>query len=115
MGEELARAAVAALYFVTDKHGAILLAGGLQSLCEFGGSHAYAAHALYALEDTCAHITFGKFVFPCLQVVERQIGDVVVVVDGGDDLRVVGHFHCQRCAAVEGFLCGKHASAAVVE
>ena len=54
-----------------------------------------AAHALDALDDAGADIALGQFLPPDLQIVEGQIGGVAVGVDGGDDLRVVGHLYGQ--------------------
>lgn len=45
MGKKAAATPVAALYFITDEHGAALVAGTAQTLHELGGSQADAAHS----------------------------------------------------------------------
>ena len=115
MGEELAAAAVAALYLVADEQGLVFGAGCAERLSEIGLYHPDAAHALDALDDAGAHVAFGQLGLPGGDVVDGQVGDVMVGVDGGDDFRVVGHFDGERGAAVEGFLCREHPCAPVVE
>ena len=115
MREELAAAAVATLYLVADEDGVVLVAKLTKCLQEVGLHHADAAHALYALHDAGTHIALLYLAFPRPYVVERQIGDVSVSIDWRDDFRVVRCLDGQRGAAVEGFLQGEDAGAAVEE
>ena len=102
--EELSRTAVAALYLVADKDGAVALAGGSKTLRKLRCRHLYAADALYALYDDGAHIALVQLFLPCGEVVERQVGNVSAVVDGGYYLRVICHLHRKRSATVESLL-----------
>ena len=115
VGEELAAAAVSALYLVADECRSRLLAGLAQPLGELGGEHAHASYALYALYDAGADIALPQLGLPGGQVVDGQEGDVLAVVDGGHYLGVVGHLHGQRRAPVEGLPDGQYPLAAVLE
>ena len=115
VGEEAAGTAVAALYLVADEHRARLVARLAQALHEFRRGQADAAHALDALDDDGAHIALGQFPAEGLQVVEGQVSDMPVGVDGRDNLGIVRGLHRQRRAPMEGFLKGEHPGAPVVE
>ena len=95
VGKEASAAAVAALNLIGDEHGTIFVAELLKTLGKLLTHELDAAHALDALNDAGADIALGQFLTPGLQVVEGQIGGVAVGVDGGDDLRVVGHLYGQ--------------------
>ena len=75
----------------------------------------YAAHALNALDDDGADIALLYLAHPGSGVVEREEGDVVAVVDGRIDARIVGHLDGQRRAPVKGAGGGDDPRAAVVE
>ena len=64
-----------------------------------------AAHTLYALHYAGTHIAFFQLGLPCLQIVDGQVGDVVVGIDGGNDFGILSGLHGQRCASMKGFLC----------
>ena len=93
MCEELTRASVTTLDFVADENGVGFIAKLSQSLHELLADHADATYTLYALNDTSTYITLFNFLTPCIEVVERKIGDVVVGIDRGNDLWVIGHFN----------------------
>ena len=95
VGKEASAAAVAALNLIGDEHSTIVMAELLQPLGKLLTHELNAAHALDALDDAGADIALGQFLPPGLQIVEGQIGGVAVGVDGGDDLRVVGHLYGQ--------------------
>ena len=115
MGEEAARAPVATLDLVGDEHGAVAAACLGEALCELLGCQLYAAHTLYALQDDGADVALVKLGLPGREVVEGEVGDVAVGVDGRDDLGVVGDLHGEAGAAVEGLGGAEHACAAVGE
>ena len=115
VGEELARTPVAALYLVEDKDGVVSIAKVAQTLEEGLVGYANAAHTLDALEDDSTYITLLYLFFPWLYVVERKVGDVTIVVDRGDNLRIVCCLDSERGASVESLLGREDASAAVVE
>ena len=115
VGEELATTSVAALYLIADEHRAILLAGCLQTLGKLLIDHTYAANTLYALDDASGNVALGKLALPCLKVVEGQIGHVAAIVDGRNNLGIVGHLNRQRRTTVERFLCRQHTCATGME
>ena len=86
VGEELTAAPIAALDLVADQNRAILLASSCQALGKLLGGELDAAHALNALQDDGTDVALLQFSLPGRQVVQRQVGHVAVVVDGGDDL-----------------------------
>ena len=85
----------------------------MQSLCKLLRSHAYAAHALNALQYDGTDIPLRQFNLPCRKVVHRQISYVSVVVDGSDNLRVVRHLYGKTGASVESLFCRQHSCASV--
>ena len=93
MSEELAASAVAALDFVADQHSTVALAGVCQSLGKLRRGHLYAAHTLDTLEDNGSHTTLGQLANPWLEIVQWQEAYVMVVVDGGYNLRIVRHLY----------------------
>ena len=95
MGEELSASSVATLYLVADKDGTVLLTSGSQSLSKLFRSKFDAAHPLDAFQYDGTDIALRQFRFPGLQVIHRQVGHMTVVVDGGDDLRIVRHLNSQ--------------------
>ena len=95
VGEELSAAAVAALNLVADEQGAVCLAQLLQALCKLSCSHADAAHALDAFQNDGTYIAFLQFSGPCFQIVQGQIGDVLVGIDGGNDFGIVRSLYGQ--------------------
>ena len=105
MGEELSATAIAALYLVANQHGAVFLAGSSQSLCKFGRGHLDAAHALDTLQDDSAYIALSQFSLPCWKIIHWQISDVAIIIDRGNNLRIVGHLYGQTCPAMESLLC----------
>ena len=113
MSEELTAAPVAALDLVADQNRAILLAGSCQTLGKLLGGELDAAHTLNALQDDGTDVALLQLSLPGGQVVHRQIGHVAVGVDGGDNLRIVGHLYGETCAPVEGLLGREHARAAI--
>ena len=106
---------VAALDLVADEHRVVAIAEDAELLQELLAHHADAAHALNTLDDDGAHVALLQLGLPRLDVVDGQVSDVPVVIDGRDDLGVVGHLDRQRGASVEGFLHREHAGSAVVE
>ena len=115
MGKESSAAAVATLDLIADEDGAVGIAEHAEGLQETGGGHADAADALYALDDDRADIAFLYLCGPRLDVVEGEIGDVAIGIDGGDDLGVGGGFDGKGGAAVEGFFGTEYARAPVIE
>ena len=95
MGKELTATAISALYLVAYQYGSVFLAESLQSLCKLGSGKSDAANTLNTFDDTSTYIALCQFLLPCLDVVEREIGGVAIGIDRGDNLRIVGHLHCQ--------------------
>ena len=108
MSEELAASAVAALDFIADQHSTVALAGVCQSLGKLRRSHLYAAHTLDTFEDNGSHTTLGQLANPWLEIVQWQEANVMIVVDGGYNLRIVGYLHSQARASVESLLAAEH-------
>ena len=104
VSEELTASSVATLYLVADQDGAVLLTGSSQTLGKLLRGEFDATHTLDALQDHSTDIAFRQFCLPGGQIVHRQIGHVAVVVDGGDDLRIVRHLYSQRGTSVESLL-----------
>ena len=115
MGEEFAASTIAALDFIADEYGVVFVAERAQFLHELLGDATNATYTLNALNNDGAHITFLDFLLPRLNIVDRQIGHMTVIVDGGDDFGIVGHFDSQRCTSVKCFLHRQHTCPAVVE
>ena len=61
MGKKAAATPVAALYFITDEHGAALVAGTAQTLHELGGSQADAAHSLDTFHNDRRNVSLFEF------------------------------------------------------
>ncbi len=101
VSEELTGTTVTALDFIADEVGTVFLAGSLQTLCELWSYHVATTYALNRLDDASTNIAFGKFLLPSLQVVEREIGYVTIVIDRCDDLRIVGYLYGEGSSAVE--------------
>ena len=115
VGKELAAAAIAALYLIADEHRVGGVAELAQPLHKLRTGHANTSHALDTLDDDGAHITLLYLTAPRLQVVEGQIGDMMVGIDRGNNLGVGGGLYCQGSAAVESPLKGENTGAAVME
>ena len=115
VSKELTASAVTALDFITNQEGAVFLAGSLQALSKFWSYHVAATYALDSLNDTSADITLGKFLLPSLQIVNRKIGYVTIIIDRSDDLWIIGNFYGKGCSAVESLLYRKHAGSSVGE
>ena len=113
MREELSATAIAALDFIANQDGAVFLTGSSQSLGKFCGSHLDAAHALDAFQDDGTHITFRQFSLPGGKVIHRQISNVVVGIDGRNNLRIVGHLNGKTCSSVESLFGREHAGTSV--
>ena len=95
MGKELAAAAVATLYFIADEYGAVGFAKCLKLLEEGGFDHANTANALYALDDARTDIFLFQLSLPSLNVVERQVSDMTICIDGGNDFGIRRSLNCQ--------------------
>ena len=115
VGKELAAAPATALYLVEYECGACGVALLLEFLQKLGIGYSYSSHSLYALDDDGCYVALCKFGTHCLNVVERQIRGVSVVIYGGYYLWVVGYLHSKRCAAVECLVEGNDTGAAVLE
>ena len=75
----------------------------------------YATHTLYALQYHGTDVALSQFLLHGLNIVEGQVGDVAVGIDGGNDFGVVCGFYGQRGAAVERLLERYHAGSSVGE
>ena len=95
MSEKLAASAIAALDFVANQDGVVLVTEFAQTLHEVGRHHTDATHALNALEDAGADVALLQFTFPGREVVQRKIGDVAVGVDGRNDFGILGSLDSQ--------------------
>ena len=115
MGEKLTATAIAALYLITDEHRVGGVAELAQPLHKLRTGHANTSHALDTLDDDGAHIALLNLTAPRLQVVEGQIGNMVVGIDRGNNLGVGGGLYCQGSATVESPLKGENTGAAVME
>ena len=115
VGKKLSATPISALYLVADENGVVLGAELTKPLHEVGRGKADAAHSLYALYDNGTDVTLLNLCPPCLQVVERQIGYVVVGIDRGNIFGVGRGLYGKRGAPVEGLLEGENACAPVVE
>ena len=103
VSKELTASAITALDFIADEDGAVFLAGCLQSLNKLRSYHVAATYALNSLDDTSTDIALGKFLLPSLQIVDRKIGYVTIVIDWSDDLWIIGYLYSKGCSAVECF------------
>ena len=101
VSEELTASAITALDFIADEDGAVFLAGCLQALSKLWSNHVAATYALNRLDDTSAYIALGKFLLPSLQIVDRKIGYVTIVIDWSDDLWIICYLYSKGCSAVE--------------
>ena len=113
MGKELAAATISTLDFIADEYRAILLAQSRKSLGKGLVDHTDAAHSLDTFQNDGTDIALRQFGFPCRQIVQRQIGNMAIGIDGGDNLGIVGGFYGQTGAAMEGLFCRKHTGSAV--
>ena len=82
---------------------AVFLAGSLQALSKLGSNHVAATYTLNSLDDTSTYIALGKFLFPSLQIVDRKIGYVTIVIDWCDDFWIICYLYGKGCSAVECF------------
>lgn len=101
VSKELTASAITALDFIADEDGAVFLAGCLQSLSKLRSYHVAATYALDCLNDTSTYIALGEFLLPSLQIVDREIGYVTIVIDWSDDLWIIGYLYGKGCSAVE--------------
>ena len=115
VSEELAGSAVAALNLIEDEHRAVLVALLAQAVQKLVGGNLHTAHALNAFNNHSANVVGSQLAAHCLEVVERQEGDVTVIVHRSHNLGVVGSLNCQRGAAVERLVEGNNAATSVIE
>ena len=115
VSEELTASAITALDFIANQESAVFLAGCLQALSKLRSYHIATTYALNSFDDTSADITFGKFLLPSFQIVDRKIGYVTIVIDRSDDLRIICYLYGKGCSAVESLLYRKHAGSSVGE
>ena len=95
MGKELAAASVAALDLIQHQHRVMGGAGLPQGVHEVVGRQLDAAHALNPFDDDGTHVPLRQFAAHGLDVVQRQVGDMSVGIDGRNDFRIVRGLHCQ--------------------
>ena len=93
VSKELTASAITALDFIANQDGAVFLAGCLQALSKLRSYHVATTYALDRLNDTSTYIALGKFLLPSLQIVDRKIGYVTIVIDRSDDLRVICYLY----------------------
>ena len=74
VSKELTASAITALDFIANQEGAVFLAGCLQALSKLRSYHVATTYALDRLDDAGTYIALGKFLLPCLQIVNRKIG-----------------------------------------
>ena len=115
VSEEASGASVARLYFVENQHCAVGVALLAHHPEEVGRGNPDSAHTLHSFDYDGRHVAFAQFGAHGVDVVERQEGDVAVVVDRRHYLRIVGRFHRGRSAPVESFPEGHDALASGVE
>ena len=101
VSKELTASTITALDFIADEDGAVFLAGCLQALSKLRSYHVATTYALNSFDDTSTYIALGKFLLPCLQIVDRKIGYVTIVIDRSDDLRIVCYLYGKGCSSVE--------------
>ena len=89
MSEELTATAISTLYLVADEECTMLLAGSMKGLSKLWSNHVATAYALYGFYDAGAHVALGKFLLPCLDIVDGQLGYMAIGVDGRDNLGIV--------------------------
>ena len=73
------------------------------------------SHSLDTLNHHGTYITFRQFCFPSREVIHRQISNMSVGIDWGNDFRVMGSFHRQRCTSMECFFLYQDAGTSVIE
>ena len=95
VSEELTASAITTLDFIADEVGTVFLAGSLQTLCELWSYHVATTYALNGLDDTSTYIALGKFLLPSLQIVDRKIGYVTIIIDRSDDLWIVCYLYAK--------------------
>lgn len=103
MSEELTASAITTLDFIANQDGAVFLAGCLQALSKLRSYHVAATYALNSLDDTSTDIALGKFLLPSLQIVDRKIGYVTIIIDRSDNLWIICYLYGKGCSAVECF------------
>ena len=101
VSKELTASAVTALDFIANQESAVFLAGCLQALRKLWSNHVAATYALDRLNDTSADIALGKFLLPSLQIVDRKIGYVTIVIDWSNDLRIICYLYGKGSSAME--------------
>ena len=104
VSEELTASAITALDFIANQESAVFLAGCLQSLSKLRSYHVATTYALNSFDDTSTYIALGEFLLPCLQIIDRKIGYVTIIIDRSDDLRIVCYLYGKGCSAVESLL-----------
>ena len=115
VSKELTASAITALDFIANQEGAVFLAGSLQALSKLRSNHVAATYALNRLDDTSADIALGKFLLPSLQIIDRKIGYVTIVIDRSDDLRIICYLYGKGSSAVESLLYRKYPGSSVGE
>ena len=115
VSKELTASAITALDFIANQDGAVFLAGCLQALSKLRSYHVATTYALDRLNDTSADIALGKFLLPSLQIIDRKIGYVTIVIDRSDDLRIICYLYGKGSSSVESLLYRKHAGSSVGE
>ena len=101
MGEEFTATPVSALNFIENQDRSCFAASFAEFLHKFGGWYLDTAYTLYSFNDNSACVSFRQFLFHRFHIVEREIGDMTVIVDRGDNGRIVGRFYRQRRPSVK--------------
>ena len=93
VSEEFTRAAIARLYFVQNQDGIRIGAYLTQFLQEPGIRNANSPYTLNTFYYHSAYISFCQLCFKCINVVQRQEGNVPIAVHRGRNRRIIGHFN----------------------
>lgn len=113
--EELTRTTITALDFVADEDGIVLIANLAQALEEVSLDHTDAAYTLDALEDDSTDIVLLNLLAPCVEIIERHIGDMTIGIDRCDDLWIGSCLDSKGGTSVEGLLSTEHTGTTIVE
>ena len=101
MSEEFTATPVSALNFIENQDRSCFAASFAEFLHKFGGWYLDTAYPLYSFNDNSTCVSFRQFLFHRFNIVEREIGDMTVIVDRSDNGRIVSRFYRQRRPSVK--------------
>jgi hypothetical protein len=115
MGKELAASAVSALYLIENQDSLVTRTEIAQLAHEVVGRELYAANTLNAFDDDARYIALLQLVLDSLRIVQRKVGDIEILIDGSDDLGIIGDSDRSGSTSVERVLESDDMFLAVVE